>query len=57
MVSSAKHNIFKLEQLFISFTYIKNKIGPKVEPYGTPVLLFRYVDFCPKYFSVLKTVC
>ena len=46
MVSSAKHNIFKLEQLLISFTYIKNKIGPKIESCGTPVLIFRFVDFC-----------
>ena len=26
VISSAKHNIFKLEQLLISFTYIKNNI-------------------------------
>ena len=26
-LSSAKHNIFKLEQLLISFTYIKNKVS------------------------------
>ena len=40
-------NIFRLEQFLISFTYIKNTIGPKIEPCGTPVLIFKLVAGFP----------
>ena len=36
VVSFTKLNILREVELFMSFTYIKNSIGPRIEPWGTP---------------------
>ena len=42
-VSSAKRmNLNNVEQLLISFIYIRNKSGPKTDPCGTPFCICRY---------------
>ena len=47
MVSSVKQSSFRVEHLYISFMYIKNKIGPKIDPCGTPAVISRYEDLLP----------
>ena len=45
VVSSEKDNSFKLVDLFMSLTYIKNNGGPNIDPCGTPHLMFSLCDF------------
>ena len=39
VVPSAKLNIFKDVELLMSFTYTRNRIGPKIDPCGTPLII------------------
>ena len=43
-MSSAKQSNLRDEHLLMSLMYIKNKIGPRIDPWGTPVFIFRCVD-------------
>ena len=46
VVSSAKERIFSLVQFLMSFMYIKNNKGPKMEPWGTPHFIGKQSDIC-----------
>ena len=45
-VSSANIIVIAFSGVYLgrSFIYIKNNRGPKIEPYGTPILLFDVLD-------------
>ena len=46
--SSAKSIVLKLVKIFPrSLIYIKNNRGPKIEPWGTPQVIFVVGDFFP----------
>ena len=39
VVSSTKLNIFKDVELLMSFKYTRNRIGPKIDPCGMPLII------------------
>jgi hypothetical protein len=53
VVSSAKSKDRKLEQVGRSLIYIRNKMGPKIDPWGTPM---EISDSSLKE-SLIATVC
>ena len=44
VVSSAKDNKFNFEEFSMSFMYIRNKIGPRMDPCGTPHVISANSD-------------
>ena len=45
-MSSASDSILSLfVQVLMSLIYIKNKIGPRMDPCGTPVVRYVWLDF------------
>ena len=46
-------HFIKDETVCMSFTYIINKIGPNIEPWGTPHVTFIHVEFV----SLIETYC
>ena len=47
VVSSANDSKFKDVELCMSLIYNKNKIGPSMEPCGTPQFILGRLDFIP----------
>ena len=45
VLTSAKDNSFKLVELLMSLTYMKNNRGPNIDPCVTPHLMFSLRDF------------
>ena len=51
-MSSAKDSKFNLFEFPMSFIYIRNKIGPKMDPWGMPHLIYNrsdWVSYISKY--------
>ena len=58
VVSSAYRMKLKYSvQYGMSFIYMRNNSGPKIEPWGTPVYNGRMLEVTPFYFYILVSIC